>query len=273
MMTAKKWVMVTGASTGIGRACAQLLASSGFGVYACARKKKDLDDLARIPNIEPIALDVTIARDVKEAAAFVARRKTGLYGLVNNAGIAVAGPLIDISDEDMLKQFSVNLFGVHRVTRAVLPLLIESGGRIVMMSSDSGFFATPFFGPYCSSKFALEGYADSLRRELLLCGVKVVIMQPGRVATPIWDKGEKMLQGGGTEPFAGIARRIGEHAIVKGKTTGLPPAVIARLVHEALTKEKPRLRYLVAPSTLKYRIIKLLPAGRVDAMVKKELEK
>ncbi|HOD16368.1 MAG TPA: SDR family oxidoreductase [Spirochaetota bacterium] len=272
-MTDKKWVLITGASTGIGRACAELLASSGFGVYACARKKGDLADLARIPGIEPVALDVTSAKDVKAAAALVARRKTGLYGLVNNAGIAVAGPLIDVTDEDLLRQFDVNLFGVHRVTRAFLPLLMESAGRIVMISSDSGFFATPFFGPYCSSKFALEGYADSLRREMLLCGVKVVIIQPGRVATPIWDKGEKMLQGGGTEPFAGIARRLGEHAIKKGKSTGLQPVLIARLVQEALTKVKPRLRYLIAPSTLKYRIIKLLPAGRVDEMVRKELEK
>jgi NAD(P)-dependent dehydrogenase (short-subunit alcohol dehydrogenase family) len=273
MMTAKKWVMITGASTGIGRACAELLASSGFGVYACARKKKDLDCLARIQNIEPVALDVTNPADVKQAAALIARKKTGLCGLVNNAGIAVAGPLIDITDEDMLKQFAVNLLGVHRVTRTVLPLLIESGGRVVMMSSDSGFFATPFFGPYCSSKFALEGYADSLRREMLLCGVKVVIIQPGRVATPIWDKGEEMLDRKGTEPFAGVARRLGEHAIRKGKSTGLPPVEIARVVQEALTTEKPRLRYLVAPSTFKYRIIKLLPGSRVDAMVKKEFTK
>jgi NAD(P)-dependent dehydrogenase (short-subunit alcohol dehydrogenase family) len=273
MMTEKKWVLITGASTGIGRACAELLASSGFGVYACARKKRDLDDLARIPNIEPVALDVTSAKDVKEAASDITRRRTGLYGLVNNAGIAVAGPLVDVTDEDMLKQFEVNLFGVHRVTRAFLPLLIQSAGRIVMMSSDSGFFATPFFAPYCSSKFALEGYADSLRREMLLCGVKVVIVQPGRVATPIWDKGEEMLDRKGTEPFASVARRLGEHAIMKGKSTGLPPAAIARVVREALLKEKPRLRYLIAPSTLKYSIIKLLPGSRVDALVKKEFEK
>lgn len=273
MMTAKKWVLITGASTGIGRACAELLSSAGFGVYACARKKSDLAELARIPGIEPVTLDVTSAKDVKAAAALVARRKTGLHGLVNNAGIAVAGPLIDLSDGDLLRQFDVNLFGVHRVTRAFLPLLMESNGRVVMMSSDSGFFATPFFGPYCSSKFALEGYADSLRREMLLCGVKVVIIQPGRVATPIWDKGEKMLGGGGTEPFSGVARRLGEHAIKKGKSTGLPPASIARVVQEALTNDNPQLRYLIAPSTLKYRIIKLLPGSRVDAMVKKELEK
>ena len=270
-MTNEKWVMITGASTGIGRACAERLASAGFNVYAGARKKKDLDDLARIPRVEPVALDVTSAKDVNAAAALVARRRSGLFGLVNNAGIAVAGPLADIPDDALRRQFEVNLFGVHRVTRAMLPFLIESSGRIVMISSDSGFFAAPFFGPYCASKFALEGYADSLRRELLLCGAKVVILQPGRVATPIWDKGEELLARIGRSPFADAARKIGEHAIRKGRSDGLPPADIARVVHTALTKKNPHLRYLVAPSTLKYRIIRLLPGAAVDALVKREL--
>ncbi len=269
----KRWVLITGASTGIGRACAEHLAAGGFGVYACARKKKDLDELSGKPNIEPLKLDVTSTKDISAALACITRKKTGLYGLVNNAGIAVAGPLIDISDGDMQRQFDANFFGIHRVTRAFLPLLMQSSGRIVMMSSDSGFFATPFFGPYCASKFAIEGYSDSLRREMLLCGVKVIIIQPGRIATPMWDKGGEQLDRKGTSPFIEVARKIGEHAIMKGKATGLPPEAIARVVHTALTKKKPQLRYLVAPSTLKYRIIKLLPGSGVDAMVKKELMK
>ncbi|HOT45070.1 MAG TPA: SDR family oxidoreductase [Spirochaetota bacterium] len=267
----KKWVLITGASTGIGRACAELIASEGFGVYACARKKTDLDSLGGVSGIVPLKLDVTNAEDCGAALSFIRKRKTGLYGLVNNAGIAVAGPLIDISDSDMDRQFEVNLLGVHRVTRTFLPLLMESSGRIVMMSSDSGFFATPFVGPYCASKFALEGYSDSLRRELLLCGVKVVIIQPGRIATPIWDKTEKILEMKGTSPFIELARKIGIEAVGKGRTTGLPPEAIARVVQGALTTKRPRLRYLVAASTLKYRIVKLLPASKVDAMVKKEL--
>jgi NAD(P)-dependent dehydrogenase (short-subunit alcohol dehydrogenase family) len=269
----KKWVLVTGASTGIGRACAELLTSGGFGVYAGARKKRDLDDLAGISNIIPLKLDVTSEKDVNAALETIRKNKTGIHGLVNNAGIAVAGPLIDISDDDMRSQFEVNLFGVHRVTRTFLPLLMESHGRIIMMSSDSGFFATPFAGPYCSSKFALEGYADSLRRELLLCGVKVIIIEPGRIATPIWDKTGELMDRSGTSPFIEVARKIGEEAVRKGKTTGLPPEAIARVVHGALVNEKPRLRYLVAASTMKYRIIKLLPASKVDAMVEQELRR
>ncbi len=269
----KQWVLITGASTGIGRSCAEFLASRGFGVYACARKKTDLESLGGISGIVPLKLDVTKAEDCSGALKFIRKRKTGLFGLINNAGIAVAGPLIDISDSDIGRQFEVNLRGVHRVTRTFLPLLIGSAGRIVMMSSDSGFFATPFTGPYCASKFALEGYSDSLRRELLLCGVKVVIIEPGRVATPVWDKTEDILNMKGTSPFIEVARKIGEQAVRKGRTTGLPPEAIARVVHTALTKKKPRLRYLVAPSTLKYRIVKVLPASMVDRMVKKELEK
>ncbi len=269
----KQWVLITGASTGIGRACAEHLASEGFGVYACARSKKDLDDLAKIRDIVPLKLDVTRPGDVKGALDFIRKRNTGLFGLVNNAGIAVAGPLIDITDDDIRRQFEVNLIGVHRVTRAFLPLLMESSGRIVMMSSDSGFFATPFAGPYCASKFALEGYSDSLRRELLLCGVKVIIIQPGRIATPIWDKTEELLNLKGTSPFIEVARKIGVEAVRKGRTTGLPPEAIARVAHTALIRKRPRLRYLVAASTMKYWIIKLLPASKVDAMVNKELHK
>ncbi len=267
----KQWILVTGASTGIGRACAEHLASEGFGVYACARRKTDLDNLGGISNIVSLKLDVTRAKDIIAALAFIKKRKTGLFGLVNNAGIAVAGPLIDIPDSDLHRQFDVNIFGIHRVTRTFLPLLMESQGRIVMMSSDSGFFATPFVGPYCASKFALEGYSDSLRRELLLCGVKVIIVQPGRIATPIWDKTEKLLNLEGTSPFIEVARKIGREAVRKGRAAGLPPEAIARVVHTSLMKKRPRLRYLVASSTMKYRIIKILPASKIDKMVKQEL--
>ncbi|MBN1533353.1 MAG: SDR family oxidoreductase [Spirochaetes bacterium] len=272
-MNEKRWVLVTGASTGIGRACAELLASRGFGVYACARKRGDLRALEGIDGVVSLKLDVTSPGDVAAAAKLVRKRGGGLYGLVNNAGIAVAGPLSDISDREMQAQFQVNLFGVHRVTREFLPLLMDSRGRIVMISSDSGFFATPFFGPYCASKFALEGYSDSLRRELAACGVGVVIVEPGRVTTPIWDKGEKSLERSGKSPFAETARKIGEHAIRKGKTAGLPPSAIAEKVREALTVRRPALRYLVAPSTLKYRVIRLLPARRVDRMIQREIER
>lgn len=273
IMTKKeKWILVTGASTGIGRAAAEYLAANGFNVYACARKQADLDELAAIDNITSIELDVTKDEDVADAADFVRKQGTGLYGLLNNAGVANAGPLMDLDVGEIEKQFDINLFGVHRVTKAFFPFLLESKGRIVMMSSDSGFFATPFFGPYCSAKFALEGYSDSLRRELMTLGVKVVIIQPGRINTPIWDKGERLLAGFSGSIFEKQARALGEYAIRKGKTTGLPPVEAAEAVFKAFTRKKPKLRYLIAPNKKKYYIIKVLPGIIVDRMIKKELD-
>jgi len=270
-----KWVVVTGASTGIGRASAELLASHGFNVYAGVRKESDLQEFKQMDRVQPLKLDVTKPDEVQAAFQYIHDKGTGLYGLVNNAGIARGGPLMDLPDKDLVAQFEVNLMGVHRVSRAMFPLLLASKGRIIMISSDSGFFATPFFGPYCASKFALEGYSDALRRELLPFGVKVVIIQPGRVTTPIWNKGEALLaearQTFEGSIFADMALKIGEYAISKGKTSGLPPRDIAKMIHKTLTVKNPKLRYLIAPSTLKYRMIKVLPGRMVDKMIEKEM--
>ncbi|MFZ1980357.1 MAG: SDR family oxidoreductase, partial [Smithella sp.] len=193
MMNNKKSVLITGASSGIGFATAEYLAAQGFHVYAGARDLSTLEGLSKNLNITHVKLDVTNTADIIEVKRIMEEKDTGLFGLVNNAGIAKAGALMDVSVEDLRTQFEVNLFGVHQITQAMFPLLLKTKGRIVMMSSDSGFFATPFFGPYCSSKFALEGYSDSLRREITPYGMKVIIIEPGRITTPIWNKGEKNL--------------------------------------------------------------------------------
>ncbi|MBD3230348.1 MAG: SDR family NAD(P)-dependent oxidoreductase [Candidatus Lokiarchaeota archaeon] len=272
-MTDKEWVLITGASTGIGRATAEFLASNGFMIYAGARKKRDLDALNKIDGIVSIRLDVQKSDQISEAVDFIKKRKTGLYGLINNAGVAYAGALMDMPIEFMEKQFDINLFGVHRITKAFFPLIYETKGRIIMISSDSGFFATPFFGPYCSSKFALEGYSDSLRRELLLHGVKVIIIEPGRIKTPIWDKGKKLFEKFSESIFSERAKKIGEYAIEKGKTKGLPPIEVAKVIHRALTKKKPKLRYLIASNKFEYKIIKILPEPWLDKKIKKKLKK
>jgi short-subunit dehydrogenase len=142
-----------------------------------------------------------------------------------------------------------------------------------MMSSDSGFFATPFFGPYCSSKFALEGYSDSLRREITPYGVKVIIIEPGRVTTPIWDKGEKYLNKYAESLFAAEAKAIGEYAILKGRTTGLAPIEVAKTVYQVLTAANPQLRYIVAENKLEYHLMKILPASYVDKLALKKVQK
>jgi NAD(P)-dependent dehydrogenase (short-subunit alcohol dehydrogenase family) len=266
-------VLVTGASTGIGLAITQYLASKGMHVFAGARKQEALESLAKNPNVTPIPLDVTKAENIKQAKKIIEEKTAGLFALVNNAGIGNGGPLMDVSVEDLRAQFEVNLFGVHQITQAVFPLLLKAKGRIVMMSSDSGFFATPFFGPYCSSKFALEGYSDSLRREIIPYGVKVIIIEPGRITTPIWDKGEKYLNKYADSLFAVEAQAIGKYAIRKGKTAGLSPLEVAKTVYQVLTVPNPKLRYIVAENKFEYQMMKILPASYVDKLTLKKVQK
>jgi NAD(P)-dependent dehydrogenase (short-subunit alcohol dehydrogenase family) len=272
-MNNQKAVLITGASSGIGFATAEYLAAQGFHVYAGARITHTLEGLSKNSKITPVKLDVTNTADIIEVKRIIEEKGTGLFGLVNNAGIAKAGALMDVSVEDMRTQFEVNLFGVHQITQAMFPLLLKTKGRIVMMSSDSGFFATPFFGPYCSSKFALEGYSDSLRREIIPYGVKVIIIEPGRITTPIWDKGEKNLNKYADSLFAVEAKAIGEYAIRKGKTTGLAPIEVAKTVYHVLIAANPKLRYIVAENKLEYQMIKTLPASYVDKLAMKKVQK
>ncbi|TFG05613.1 MAG: SDR family oxidoreductase [Promethearchaeota archaeon] len=269
-------VLITGASSGIGRACAEYLASNGFKVYAGARKQHDIKELSNIENINALEIDVTKQDTIERAIEYIRNQKTGLCALINNAGIARAGPLMELPVDELHEQFDVNLFGIHRITKAVFPFLLQSKGKIIMMSSDSGFFATPFFGPYCSSKFALEGYSDSLRRELLIFDVNVVIIEPGRVKTSIWDKGEELfkslisrLKG---SIFETIAKEVGEYAIRKGKTEGLNPKEVAKLVYKILLVKEPKTRYLIAPDKLRYRLIKILPDKTIDKKFEKEFK-
>ena len=273
MLNNQSSVLVTGASTGIGAAITQYLASKGMHVFAGARKQEALEGLAKNPNVTPLKLDVTSAENIKQAKEIIEEKASGLFALVNNAGIGKGGPLMDVSVEDLRAQFEVNLFGVHQITQAVFPLLLKAKGRIVMMSSDSGFFATPFFGPYCSSKFALEGYADSLRREITPYGVKIIIIEPGRVITPIWDKGEKYLNQYADSLFAVEAKAIGKYAIRKGKTTGLPPMEVAKTVYQVLTIPHPKLRYIVAKNKFEYQMMKILPASYVDKLTMNKVQK
>ncbi len=273
MMNNKKSVLITGASSGIGFATAEYLAAQGFHVYAGARDLSTLEGLSKNLNITHVKLDVTNTADIIEVKRIMEEKDTGLFGLVNNAGIAKAGALMDVSVEDLRTQFEVNLFGVHQITQAMFPLLLKTKGRIVMMSSDSGFFATPFFGPYCSSKFAFEGYSDSLRREITPYGMKVIIIEPGRITTPIWNKGEKNLNKYADSLFAVEAKAIGEYAIRKGKTTGLAPIEVAKIVHHVLIESNPKLRYIVAENKLEYQMIKILPASYVDKLAMKKVQK
>ena len=268
-----KHILITGANSGIGRACTEYLALKGFKIYAGARKKEDIEDLNKIKNVKGIKIDVTNDHNIEETFDYIKNENSGLFAIINNAGIALAGPLMDIGINDLINQFNVNLFGIHRITKMFLPLLLESKGRIIMISSNSGFFAAPFFGPYCSSKFALEGYSDSLRRELLLYDVKVIIIQPGRIKTAIWDKGEEFLGKYKGSIFEKEAYNIGKYTIEKGKNDSLNPSQVAKVVFNALVKRNPRNRYIIVPDKFRNKLLKILPSRRIDKIFKKELEK
>jgi len=273
MSISNECILITGANSGIGRACTEYLALKGFKIYAGARKKKDIEALNRIKNVIGLNIDVTDDQTIKEAFNYIKNERSGLFALINNAGIATAGPLMDISTNDLITQFNVNLIGVHRITTTFFPLLLESKGRIIMISSNSGFFAAPFFGPYCSSKFALEGYSDALRRELLLYDVKVVIIQPGRIKTPIWDKGEKLLSKFGGSMFEKEAYEIGKYEIEKAKSGSLDPLQVAKVILTSLTIKNPKNRYMIVPDMFRNELLKVLPSKRIDKIIKKELIK
>lgn len=274
------YVLVTGASSGIGEACALHLGSLGFNVFAGVRKQADADRITGA-RIEPVIIDVTDGASVANAAESIrdAAGPSGLAGLVNNAGIAVAGPLEYVDIAEFERQLDVNVTGVLRTTQAMLPLIRQgTPGRIVNMSSIGGRVAIPLVGPYNASKFALEGLSDSLRRELRPWGIHVALIEPGAVATPIWDKGADQAQELERDAPAEVRERYGEviDAIrkqsEKNRTEGVPPQDVADAVAHALTASKPKTRYLVGrDAKTRGPVAKLLPDRAMDAAIARAL--
>ncbi|HEU4743335.1 MAG TPA: SDR family NAD(P)-dependent oxidoreductase [Meiothermus sp.] len=247
-------VLVTGASTGIGLECALHLSRQGFKVFAGVRRETDANHLkTQASYLTPLLLDVTDLASIQKSAQVVAEAvgQAGLWGLVNNAGIAVAGPLEFLPLEELRRQYEVNVIGQVAVTQAFLPLLRKARGRIVMMSSISGRVASPMMGPYASSKFALEALSDSLRRELMGWGLEVAVIEPGNIQTPIWGKGvswgKRLLEQ--LPPRAKELYGTGMDQILRYiegmDAKGLPPLEVAKVVEHALTAPRPRTRYVV----------------------------
>jgi NAD(P)-dependent dehydrogenase (short-subunit alcohol dehydrogenase family) len=199
-------VLVTGASTGIGRATVLALAKRGAQVYAGVRRSADADSLTREggPNVRPLLLDVTVPDAIDAARDILSSSGAPLTGLVNNAGFALAGPLELVAPAELRRQFDVNFFGALALTQALLPQLRAARGRIVNVSSIGGKFAAPFVGAYAASKFALEAASDALRLELRPFGVAVILIEPGAVRTPIWQRGaaagRALIDGGPSTP-------------------------------------------------------------------------
>lgn len=247
-------VVVTGASSGIGEACARRLAGLGFHVFAGVRKQEDGERLQReIAGVSPLVIDVVDAESIARAAKTVreATGDAGLAGLVNNAGVAVPAPIEHQPIEDFRRQLEINLIGQVAVTQAFLPQLRAARGRIVNMSSIGGKVAVPLLGAYAASKFGLEGFSDTLRRELRPWGIRVAVIEPGTIATPIWDKGiqsgdelEASMSEQAKQDYGPLIATV-RTASEQGAKTGLPPDAVAKEVAHALTARKPKTRYLV----------------------------
>jgi len=279
-MSNKKSVVVTGASTGIGWATVKVLLQKGFRVYGTVRKQADAERLKAEfgSGFRPLLMDVTDKAAVESAAAQVAAElgQERLSGLVNNAGIAVPGPLMHLSLEAYRHQLEVNVIAPLLVTQVFGPLLgtdrsrIGPPGRIVQISSVGGKMGAPFLGAYAASKHALEGMSESLRRELLLYGIDVILIGPGSVATPIWDKaeGDDFSQYGKTD-YAHSIRRFSQYFIAAGRK-GFPPERIGESVLVALTAKNPRVRYAVVPHRfMNWTLPGLLPKRVLDRMIGK----
>lgn len=264
--------LVTGASTGIGRATARAVADAGFRCVGTVRTGEDADAL-RGEGIVPLRLDVTDREAVEGLAPAVEDALDGLplHGLVNNAGIAPAGPLELQPAEEFRRVLEVNLVGAAAVTRALLPLLRDARGRIVNIGSVSALVSPPFLGAYAASKAGLEALSDSLRRELAPLGVDVSIVEPGTVKTPIWDKAARRdVERYRGSPYEGPLLRLREQAMA-GAERGRPPEDVARAVVELLTDRRPATRVLLASSSWLYRILPLLPDRVVDWLVERSL--
>jgi NAD(P)-dependent dehydrogenase (short-subunit alcohol dehydrogenase family) len=270
-------VVVTGTSTGIGWGIAKVLTEGGLRVFGSVRKKADADRLlAELgPRFVPLLFDVTDEAAVHAAAIEVRAALGGdtLAGLVNNAGIAVAGPLLNLPIDEVRRPIEINLVGAVIVIQAFAPLLGTDRqlkgrpGRIVNISSVGGRVATPFLAPYHASKFGVEGLSESLRRELLCYEIDVIVIAPGAVATAIWGKVERIdVTPYVNTPYAPALERLRAYMLALGEG-GLPPERLGQAVMHALTTARPKVRYAVTPQPFQDWLGRNLPKRLIDRMI------
>lgn len=268
-------VLVTGASSGIGRATALLLSEAGMVVYAGVRKTSDAESLesSASGDLRPLLLDVTSPAEVEAAVARI-QEDGGLSGLVNNAGLYMGGPLELMTDQEIESTYAVNVTGLLRITRACLPLLRDSGGRIVNISSISGLVALPGVSVYAGSKHAVEAITDSLRVELGVLGLRVIAVEPGSIETEIWRKGAQRDEERSHNDQQ--LRRIYEPILtllekLNRNPRGIPAERVAEVVKLALTSDDPKNRYTVGADAKSLSILRWLPDPIRDGMIRRKV--
>jgi NAD(P)-dependent dehydrogenase (short-subunit alcohol dehydrogenase family) len=275
-------VLITGASTGIGRATALRLDAAGFQVFAGVRRDEDAEVLRddASERLRALIIDVTDAGQIEAAAAVVsdAVGSQGLQGLVNNAGSVVPGPLESMAVADFRHQLEVNLIGQVAVTRALLPTLRGGHGRIIFLSSIGGRLAFPFTGAYHASKWGLEAIGESLRQELRPEGLEVVLIEPGSIATPLWQRGaaegQRLRASLSHEAAAIYGARLDsvERVALQTGANGVSPDIVAATIEKALTTRRPRTRYLVGrDAKVQARLRPLIPDRLWDRLVARQL--
>jgi len=277
-----KSVVVTGVSTGIGWGITKVLIENGYRVFGSVRKTQDAERLVKEfgNTFLPLIFDITDEAKVNAVAQEVRKQLNGetLFGLVNNAGVAVPAPLMLQPTDDFRHQIEVNLIGALIVTKAFFPQLGSdhslhgNPGRIINISSVGGKIGAPFLGAYAASKHGLEGLSESLRRELMLYGIDVIIVGPGAIATPIWDKAERedptVI---GNSAYAEAGKRFQKYMVEDGRK-GYPPEKVGEIVLHALTTSRPRVRYAVVPGNPIMRAVQaLLPKRMIDNIIARNL--
>lgn len=264
-------ILLTGVSSGIGAATARQLLDRGHRVYGTVRTLPVAPELADHPNFVGLTLDVTDRASVRRAVGELAGAGRPLHAVVNNAGVAVAGPLETLAEEDYRWQFDVNLFGTLAVCQEALPLLhaARAGGadnvKIVNVSSVSGYVTAPYTSIYSASKFALEALTDGLRRELHAFGIDVISVAPGPVRTPIWEKAKTQTKAFVGTRYAHVLDQLVPY-VEAAAAGGVEPARVARLIADTLEAERPRPDRLIMNKAWTLRLVRKLPKRWQDRL-------
>lgn len=277
-------VLITGASSGIGKATALYLSGKGYHVFAGVRRKEQSESLTKETSgrVQPVILDVTLKDQLSVVvdliSSYIDFSRTGLVGVINNAGISIAGPLESIPLQKVRDQFEVTVFGHLSVIQATLPLLRKETGRVINVGTGGCHLAPPFLGPYVAAKIAMEALNDVLRRELHTWGIRVINIVPGAVETPIWEKGMSNARQD-FEKYPDKAKDLYQKTFGKGldlmskfREKGIPPDIVARTILKALESKRPRLHYHVGTGSFAaFLIPKLIPQRVGDLLVAKAL--